>query len=80
VLCAVMLRGRHRGLPVALDRAVRLPGWDEDDDEEGVSDREIEEEGIDRERNGEREESRRKRSRSGSLMMARKRSLGEGVV
>ncbi|KAH6623862.1 hypothetical protein F5144DRAFT_595959 [Chaetomium tenue] len=25
VLCAVMLRGRHRGLPVALDRAVRLP-------------------------------------------------------
>jgi len=36
VLCAVMLRGRHRGLPVALDRAVRLPGEqllrdDEDD-------------------------------------------------
>ncbi|KAI0473571.1 TrkH-domain-containing protein [Xylariaceae sp. FL0804] len=28
VLCAVMLRGRHRGLPVALDRAVRLPGDD----------------------------------------------------
>lgn len=26
VLCAVLLRGRHRGLPVALDRAVRLPG------------------------------------------------------
>lgn len=26
VLCAVMLRGRHRGLPVALDHAVRLPG------------------------------------------------------
>jgi Trk-type K+ transport system membrane component len=26
VLCAVMLRGRHRGLPVALDRAVLLPG------------------------------------------------------
>lgn len=25
VLCAVMIRGRHRGLPVALDRAVRLP-------------------------------------------------------
>lgn len=25
VLCTVMLRGRHRGLPVALDRAVRLP-------------------------------------------------------
>ncbi|KAH8906239.1 TrkH-domain-containing protein [Coniochaeta sp. PMI_546] len=36
VLCLVMLRGRHRGLPVALDRAVRLPGEqlqrDEDDD------------------------------------------------
>ncbi|KAH7327123.1 cation transport protein-domain-containing protein [Rhexocercosporidium sp. MPI-PUGE-AT-0058] len=29
VLCGVMLRGRHRGLPVALDRAVRLPGWEE---------------------------------------------------
>lgn len=26
VLCLVMIRGRHRGLPVALDRAVRLPG------------------------------------------------------
>ena len=26
VLCLVMLRGRHRGLPVALDMAVRLPG------------------------------------------------------
>ncbi|ORY57908.1 cation transport protein-domain-containing protein [Pseudomassariella vexata] len=28
ILCLVMLRGRHRGLPVALDRAVRLPGDD----------------------------------------------------
>lgn len=26
VLCLVMIRGRHRGLPVALDHAVRLPG------------------------------------------------------
>lgn len=26
ILCLVMLRGRHRGLPVAVDRAVRLPG------------------------------------------------------
>ncbi|KAL9030936.1 MAG: hypothetical protein Q9196_000983 [Gyalolechia fulgens] len=26
VLCAVMIRGRHRGLPVAIDRAVLLPG------------------------------------------------------
>lgn len=25
VVCAVMLRGRHRGLPYALDRAVMLP-------------------------------------------------------
>ncbi|KAF7547451.1 hypothetical protein G7Z17_g7721 [Cylindrodendrum hubeiense] len=25
ILCIVMLRGRHRGLPVALDKAVRLP-------------------------------------------------------
>ena len=25
IVCAVMLRGRHRGLPVALDRAVLLP-------------------------------------------------------
>jgi Trk-type K+ transport system membrane component len=37
VLCLVMLRGRHRGLPVALDRAVRLPGKrlarDEEEDE-----------------------------------------------
>ncbi len=26
LLCAVMLRGRHRGLPVVIDRAVLLPG------------------------------------------------------
>ncbi|MCJ1398338.1 hypothetical protein MMC11_001536 [Xylographa trunciseda] len=26
ILCAVMLRGRHRGLPVAIDQAVLLPG------------------------------------------------------
>jgi Trk-type K+ transport system membrane component len=26
ILCAVMLRGRHRGLPVAIDKAVMLPG------------------------------------------------------
>jgi len=25
VICAVMLRGRHRGLPVAIDRAIMLP-------------------------------------------------------
>ncbi len=34
VLCLVMLRGRHRGLPVALDRAVRLPGDDLRDEDE----------------------------------------------
>ena len=36
VLCAVMLRGRHRGLPVAIDRAVLLPSetlsWAEEED------------------------------------------------
>jgi Trk-type K+ transport system membrane component len=25
ILCAVMLRGRHRGLPVAIDKAIMLP-------------------------------------------------------
>ncbi|KAK4460054.1 cation transport protein-domain-containing protein [Cladorrhinum samala] len=34
VLCAVMIRGRHRGLPVALDRAVRLPGEELHEEEE----------------------------------------------
>jgi Trk-type K+ transport system membrane component len=36
VLIAVMLRGRHRGLPVAIDRAILLPsatlGWAEEED------------------------------------------------
>lgn len=26
VVCAMMIRGRHRGLPYAVDRAVILPG------------------------------------------------------
>ena len=26
ILCAVMIKGRHRGLPVAIDKAVLLPG------------------------------------------------------
>ncbi|OQO01971.1 hypothetical protein B0A48_12444 [Cryoendolithus antarcticus] len=30
ILCVVMLRGRHRGLPVAIDRAVLLPGEDDE--------------------------------------------------
>lgn len=34
LLCVVMLRGRHRGLPVALDRAVRLPGEELEQEEE----------------------------------------------
>ena len=36
IICAVMLRGRHRGLPVAIDRAVMLPSeyHDEDDADE----------------------------------------------
>ncbi|KAL2024238.1 hypothetical protein VTK56DRAFT_9394 [Thermocarpiscus australiensis] len=34
VLVLVMLRGRHRGLPVALDRAVKLPGVDLDEKED----------------------------------------------
>lgn len=34
ILFLVMLRGRHRGLPVALDRAVRLPALDLDQKEE----------------------------------------------
>jgi Trk-type K+ transport system membrane component len=25
MLCLAMLRGRHRGLPVAIDRAIQLP-------------------------------------------------------
>lgn len=36
VLCAVMLRGRHRGLPVAIDHAIQLPGqrlWDAEDED-----------------------------------------------
>lgn len=28
VMVGMMVRGRHRGLPVALDHAVKLPGWD----------------------------------------------------
>lgn len=35
ILCLVMLRGRHRGLPVAIDKAVLLPG-----DEQGYAEEE----------------------------------------
>jgi Trk-type K+ transport system membrane component len=34
ILCAVMLRGRHRGLPIAIDRAVLLPDERQDFAEE----------------------------------------------
>lgn len=34
ILCLVMLRGRHRGLPVAIDKAVLLPGEEKDAAEE----------------------------------------------
>lgn len=37
VICAMMIRGRHRGLPYALDRAILLPGEHEQaGDEESV--------------------------------------------
>ncbi|KAI6381445.1 hypothetical protein MCOR25_001141 [Pyricularia grisea] len=29
VMILMMIRGRHRGLPVALDHSVKLPGWDD---------------------------------------------------
>ncbi|KAI6533849.1 hypothetical protein MCOR05_006554 [Pyricularia oryzae] len=29
VMVFMMIRGRHRGLPVALDHSVKLPGWDD---------------------------------------------------
>lgn len=28
IMVLMMIRGRHRGLPVALDHAVKMPGWD----------------------------------------------------
>ncbi|KAL3418100.1 cation transporter [Phlyctema vagabunda] len=34
ILCLVMITGRHRGLPVALDRAVRLPSENENEESE----------------------------------------------
>lgn len=30
IICAVMLRGRHRGLPIAIDKAIKLPGEESD--------------------------------------------------
>ncbi|CAK1356678.1 unnamed protein product [Cercospora beticola] len=34
VICAMMIRGRHRGLPYALDRAVMLPEYEEQNRDE----------------------------------------------
>ena len=31
IICLVMLRGRHRGLPVAIDRAIMVPVVSQDD-------------------------------------------------
>lgn len=36
ILCLVMLRGRHRGLPVAIDRAIMLPEFEKTKDEPPV--------------------------------------------
>lgn len=44
IVCVVMLRGRHRGLPVAIDRAVMLPFEFRDQAEEDIT----EEAGIER--------------------------------
>lgn len=38
IVCVVMLRGRHRGLPVAIDRAVLLPSEYKKKDGNGVDD------------------------------------------
>lgn len=32
IICAMMIRGRHRGLPYALDRAITLPNERNEDD------------------------------------------------
>lgn len=51
IVCAVMLRGRHRGLPVALDRAVLMPSefliihagsQQQSDDDQGMNEKESE--------------------------------------
>ncbi|KAL1410029.1 hypothetical protein Q8F55_004031 [Vanrija albida] len=39
VICIVMLRGRHRGLPVAIDRAVMLPNDFTQEEETALEDR-----------------------------------------
>jgi len=42
LLCAVMLRGRHRGLPMSLDRAIMLPHeFDKKEDRSPADDTDI---------------------------------------
>ncbi|KAF7856361.1 hypothetical protein EAF04_009889 [Stromatinia cepivora] len=69
VLVAVMVRGRHRGLPRALDRAVRLPGWEG----EGLGG-----EGGDGEGEGEGEQVFGEEGRNGGLGRGREREGERG--
>lgn len=55
ILCAVMLRGRHRGLPEAIDRAILLPSEGRFSREEEGEEAE-EEEDIPRRRRTDRED------------------------
>jgi Trk-type K+ transport system membrane component len=43
VICAMMLRGRHRGLPYALDRAITLPSdlTTSDDEDKKYKDKDV---------------------------------------
>jgi Trk-type K+ transport system membrane component len=48
VVCAMMIRGRHRGLPYAVDRAVILPGDAENRDQENEAGDRLEGSGLDK--------------------------------
>lgn len=41
VICAMMIRGRHRGLPYALDRAITLPSGRKDNGEAWYRDEDV---------------------------------------
>ena len=47
IICAMMIRGRHRGLPYALDRAITLPNERREDNKTGYRD-ETEQEAVKR--------------------------------
>ncbi|KAG5220041.1 TRKH superfamily [Salix suchowensis] len=47
IVCAVMIRGRHRGLPVAIDRAVLPPKEDFDIDQQNQGDHANQDQGYD---------------------------------